>query len=496
MTGQAMPQENLSTRNEKHRAPPPERRAKQRQWSPLTIVALASVLTIVITAWLVHQIWRSYQDHESTQRHSFHIDDLNDKIVFFDEVLTMSANMAAATGDPHWEKRYRQVEPELDKAIKTLRKLVPKTFDSQAAAQTDAANIKLVEMENDVFELVGAQHLDQARTILTSREYLEQKKLYSDGMQRITSDLGDYVEQDIESHRTRALVAIISAAAGLIVLSGIWLIVLSNMRRYLKERNLAERQRERLLRTLAAKNEELQSIVYVASHDLKSPLVNIQGFSGELSKTCRQIEEILNEDSVPGDLRRRLATLLDEDVPESIKFICAGTVKMRTLLDGLLEVSRLGSAVLEIKTLDMNEMTMRIIESMQFQINDSQADVTVDNLPPCKGDEDQLNQVFSNLLINAVKYLDPSRKGVVRISGRIENGISIFCVQDNGSGIAQAHQEKVFEIFHRLDPGGKVTGQGLGLTIVHRILERHEGKIWIESEPGTGSKFFVSLPNA
>ncbi len=262
------------------------------------------------------------------------------------------------------------------------------------------------------------------------------------------------------------------------------------------DRKRSGQERQRLLKTLAAKNEELQSIVYVASHDLKSPLVNIQGFSGELSKACEQIDEVLHGEEVPADIQKQLAPLLDEDIPESIGFIRAGTAKMQALLNGLLEVCRVGSAVLQIQALDMNEIMKYIIASMQYQINDSGAELAVDDLPGCIGDTDHVNQVFSNLLTNAVKYLDPDRKGRIHISGRVEDGESIYCVRDNGLGIAPQHQQKVFEIFHRLEPDGDVKGEGLGLTIALRILERHEGRIWVESEPGKGSKFFVSLPTA
>jgi chemotaxis family two-component system sensor kinase Cph1 len=134
-----------------------------------------------------------------------------------------------------------------------------------------------------------------------------------------------------------------------------------------------------------------------------------------------------------------------------------------------------------------------IQESMEFQLKQAAATVRVSDLPGCLGDATQMNQVFSNLLDNALKYLDSKRRPVIQVSGRIEDGRAIYTVKDNGIGIAREHQGKVFEIFHRLDPS-RGQGEGLGLTIAQRILERQNGKIWVESQAGKGSAFFVSIP--
>jgi signal transduction histidine kinase len=182
------------------------------------------------------------------------------------------------------------------------------------------------------------------------------------------------------------------------------------------------------------------------------------------------------------------------DAAISFGFIFASTAKMDSLLAGLLKISRLGRAPVSSREVDMNQLLRNVLGTLEFRIKESGVTMNIDPLPPCSGDVGLLDQVFSNLLDNALKYLDPRKPVNITVEGRIEGANAIYTVADNGIGIAPAFQSQIFEIFRRLDVSKP--GDGIGLTICSKILDRLDGRIWLHSAPGTGSSFYVSLPRS
>ena len=260
------------------------------------------------------------------------------------------------------------------------------------------------------------------------------------------------------------------------------------------ERDKAVAISEALNKELNDKNKELEQIIYVTSHDLRSPLVNIQGFSKEIEYSIKDLKEKLDNLEIPEETHKDIDFIFHDEIKTSIDFILAGINKMDVLLKGLLQLSRLGRAALNIDKINMNSLVNEVEQAHKYQILEKKCDVVIDKLPDCFGDYNQINIIFSNLVGNAIKYLEPGRQGLIHISA-LENGENvIYAIKDNGIGIKDEYKDKIFEIFYRLDPDS-TKGEGLGLTIVSKIIERQKGSVWIESEKGKGSTFFVSLPN-
>ena len=258
-------------------------------------------------------------------------------------------------------------------------------------------------------------------------------------------------------------------------------------------RKAAEAEMQRIAAELAEKNKELEAIVYTVSHDLRSPLVNVQGFGKQLNRACETIAAAVAAANGGTVAAEKLKQPVEVAIPQALRFINAGVIKMETLLAGLLRYSRLGHVALNFRPLNMNGLIAEIVAAMKFQLDEAGADVRIDPLPTCLADHVQTSQVFANLLDNALKYRDRTRPLRVTLTGHVTNGQAIYAVADNGIGIAPEHQPKVFEIFHRLNPDA-TSGEGLGLTIAQRVLERQHGRIWVEGTPGGGSTFLVSLP--
>jgi len=239
-------------------------------------------------------------------------------------------------------------------------------------------------------------------------------------------------------------------------------------------RKKAEAERENLIQELAAKNAELERFAYTVSHDLKSPLVTIDGFLG-----------YLEQDATSGNMDRFKA---------DSQRIHAAVNKMRALLSELLELSRIGRVLNEPEKIPFEDLVNSAREIVHGQIEAAGVTISLEpNLPAVYGDKQRLVEVLQNLLDNAIKFMGRQEKPRIEIGQRgEEDNKPVFFVKDNGIGIAREYHEKIFGLFNRLDQN--IDGTGIGLTIVKRIIEFHGGRIWVESEAGQGATFYFTLP--
>jgi signal transduction histidine kinase len=257
-----------------------------------------------------------------------------------------------------------------------------------------------------------------------------------------------------------------------------------------------------LNRELRQQTEENETFIYSVSHDLRSPLVNLQGFSKELTMSCAELEVLLTNEQLPPDVRGRAAQVMDKDIAESLYFIRTAVSRASDIIDSLLRLSRVGRVEYRWQHVQVNRIVANVVDAMRATITARGATIAVGPLDPAWGDPTAVEQIFANLVGNAVNYLDPARPGHVEV-GMTERGAAAlqpmkaptrtYYVRDNGLGIPESALSKIFTAFHRHQPQ-QASGEGVGLALVRRIVERHDGRIWVESTEGVGSTFYVELP--
>lgn len=231
-----------------------------------------------------------------------------------------------------------------------------------------------------------------------------------------------------------------------------------------------------MINELRRSNEELEKFAYVASHDLQEPLRTIASFT--------QL------------LERRYKGKFDEDADEFMDYVINAAIQMKKQVEGLLEYSRIARHGKEFRPINTNAILNQVINNLNFSIKESNAGITYDKLPIVIGDEIQLQRVFQNIISNAIRFRKCEESLKIHISAFTDekNKEYIFSVSDNGIGIEDQYSERIFTIFQRLHTRDIYHGTGIGLSIVKRIIERHGGRVWVESKYGKGSTFYFIIP--
>ncbi len=247
----------------------------------------------------------------------------------------------------------------------------------------------------------------------------------------------------------------------------------TELRREIDERLEAERELREKTEALARSNADLEQFAYVASHDLQEPLRMVSSYVQLFEK--------------------RYAGQVDAQADKYIRYAVEGAKRMQSLIGGLLEYSRVGRLDEPFGTVDTNAALDQALSNLRSAIEESRASVTRGPLPTVTGNAGRLAQVFQNLIGNAIKFRHPDQ-ATVHVSAVPQGRDWQFAIRDNGIGIDPQYLDRIFIIFQRLHTRAEYPGTGIGLSICKKVIERHGGRIWVESRVGAGATFYFTLP--
>jgi light-regulated signal transduction histidine kinase (bacteriophytochrome) len=348
--------------------------------------------------------------------------------------------------------------------VELLRTAIPQKFDEIDKTVALRRSGDFTAASNMILQDRGSQAMDSIRTIFRNMMIEETRRL----------ERGQVAQQRNFAHTMILTAAVL--ALNVCLIGSLFFLIRREVNRA-KQINV-ELERRVALRTeeLQRSNEDLQQFAYVASHDMKEPMRTISSYATLL--------------------QRRYEGKLGEDADTYLGFIVDGVRRMNLLITDLLEYSRAGESkdeqALEV---DPEIVLSGVLQNLKTTIADAKARITYDRLPAIRYDPVRLSQLLQNLIGNAIKYRVPGRAPIIHVSAVLTEDDTVFSVRDNGPGIAAEYRETIFGIFKRLH-GKEVEGTGIGLAMCRKIVERHGGRIWVESEPGNGSTFRFTVPHA
>ncbi len=401
---------------------------------------------------------------------------------------------ALTVDNPYQQQRLQQMIPQTNERIEKLRHGIELT---QTNRQTEAAEIARQE--------AGRDAMGQIRD-LASEMRGEEDRLFA--ARTVSADASQSLSASITSIGSGMVVVF----AGL----SIFLVRRSSRARddaeaKLRDNNLnLESMVEERTSDLREANEEIQRFAYIVSHDLRSPLVNIMGFTSELEELrgdiFKRIATLSRPDEIPPPATDDAVTVvepvldgsdkqLSQDFTEALGFIKSSIGKMDRLISAILNLTREGRREFQPVPVAMRDLIENIASTMAHQASEADAQIRVEPLPDIVSDRLALEQIFSNLIDNALKYLKPGTPGDIAISGRRKLGFAIFEIADNGRGIDPKDHQRIFDLFRRAGTQDR-PGQGIGLAHVRALVRRLGGTMSVSSELNTGSTFTVTLPAA
>jgi len=261
------------------------------------------------------------------------------------------------------------------------------------------------------------------------------------------------------------------------------------------ERKRTQAEILKLLSRLAEKEKEIEEYLYTAAHDLRTPLICVQGFTANLKKDFKELAHLASSAATAEEISAATLRFTSGPAAESLDSVEEAARKIGQLLTSLLKVSRLGRLHMQPEILDTGAIVNNILTALSYQVKAAGAEITTGPLPHCKADKTALGHIFSNLLDNALKYRDCGRKLKITVRGEKNgNGAVVYSITDNGLGIKKNNLPKIWQVFYSGETSVPEKGEGIGLTMARRLADMNEGKLWAESKEGEGSAFYLELP--
>jgi signal transduction histidine kinase len=464
----------------------------------------ALVVAGIAAAWVTGQ----NQDHSRWVSHTYEVEVAVANAQRLVEQGEASRRGYLLTADPTYRAAYGRAQAALGPALNRISALTgdnPRQSANMIALRRSIG--ALLTQRGRTIRLVDAGQTPAADALFAKETSVRRLTAIR---QRFTGMADEErrlltIRDEAQQLSIRAFYAILSIAAVLLLL--VALASFTTVRRYTANLT-ASRDRlrsfnERLEASVAERtadlsraNEEIQRFAYIVSHDLRSPLVNVMGFTAELEAATAPLAELvgLAEAQCPAIVTDEARLAAREDLPEAIGFIRTSTQKMDRLINAILKLSREGRRVITPEAMPTDAIVEAIAGSMQHVLDDRGVTLTIARpLPTLTTDRVALEQILSNLIENATKYLQPGRAGAIHVSGEETRGRVILAVTDNGRGIDPRDHERIFDLFRRSGQQDQ-PGEGIGLAHVRALAYRLGGTINVESQLGEGSTFRVNLP--
>ena len=489
-----MPQTNISI----------DRAAERRFGRLVTLLMSIGFLAVLVAGVAAAVSTIQTQDRAAQVAHTYEVERQVGAIRLSLEQMRSNRRGALLALGPEMRAGYFTASARLHRAIAAVAGLTddnPLQLRRAREAETLAVEVDrwmVRSLRPDADRTVEAEaaRQDVTRRLerLSGEMLAEERRLLAD---RIAS-------QQLSGGRLLAILATAGVLLLVVAAGSFWVI-----RRYTRDLN-ASRGQLRLLnedlegavgertRDLQRANDEIQRFAYIVSHDLRSPLVNVMGFTAELEAAtgliAAMIDRIEAADPDMVTMDERLAAR--EDLPEAIRFIRTSTQKMDRLINAILRLSREGRRTITPESLDMDAIAQGIADSLRHRTDEGGTTITIEKpLPAIVSDRLAVEQILSNLVENAVKYLQPGRPGLIVVRGRREGGRIIYEVADNGRGVDPRDHDRIFDLFRRSGTQDQ-PGEGIGLAHVRAQAYRIGGTIAVDSRLGDGATFRINLPAA